>query len=24
MPKGPQGQNRQADVIGNVVHILRD
>ena len=23
MPKGPQGQKRPADVIGNAVHIAR-
>jgi hypothetical protein len=23
MPKGPQGQKRSADVIGNVVHIAQ-
>ncbi len=23
MPKGPQGQKRPADVIGNVVHIAK-
>ncbi|HET7083842.1 MAG TPA: hypothetical protein VFI23_03665 [Rhizomicrobium sp.] len=23
MPKGPQGQKRKADVIGNAVHIMR-
>jgi hypothetical protein len=23
MPKGPQGQKRPADVIGNAVHIMR-
>ena len=23
MPKGPSGQNRKADVIGNAVHIMR-
>ena len=23
MPKGPNGQNRPADVIGNAVHIAR-
>ena len=23
MPKGPQGQKRRADVIGNAVHIMR-
>lgn len=23
MPKGPKGQKRPADVIGNVVHIMR-
>ena len=23
MPKGPQGQNRPADVIGNAVHVMR-
>lgn len=23
MPKGPQGQKRPADVIGNAVHVLR-
>jgi hypothetical protein len=23
MPKGPQGQKRYADVIGNAVHIMR-
>jgi hypothetical protein len=23
MPKGPQGQKRPADVIGNAVHVMR-
>jgi uncharacterized protein YjbJ (UPF0337 family) len=23
MPKGPQGQKRKADVIGNAVHVMR-
>jgi hypothetical protein len=23
MPKGPQGQKRPADVVGNAVHIMR-
>lgn len=23
MPKGPQGQKRHADVIGNAVHVMR-
>jgi hypothetical protein len=23
MPKGPQGQKRPADVIGNAVHVIR-
>ncbi len=23
MPKGPQGQRRPADVIGNAVHVMR-
>lgn len=23
MPRGPQGQKRPADVIGNVVHVMR-
>jgi hypothetical protein len=23
MPKGPQGQKRPADVIGNAVHVVR-
>lgn len=23
MPKGPKGQNRPADVIGNAVHVMR-
>jgi len=23
MPKGPQGQKRPADVIGNAVHVTR-
>ena len=23
MPKGPNGENRKADVIGNAVHIMR-
>jgi hypothetical protein len=23
MPKGPQGQKRKADVIGNAVHFMR-
>jgi len=23
MPKGPQGEKRPADVIGNAVHIMR-
>lgn len=23
MPKGPQGQKRPADVVGNAVHVMR-
>jgi hypothetical protein len=23
MPKGPQGQKRPADVIGNAVHVMQ-
>jgi hypothetical protein len=23
MPKGPQGQKRPADAIGNIVHVMR-
>ncbi len=23
MPKGPKGQNRPADVIGNAVHVMK-
>ena len=23
MPKGPQGQKRKADVIGNAVHVMK-